>query len=97
MSLFPLELTPFIPISSSDNEYSWIHKSINKDAFKAAGVTGFNPVQPFQSTFLTTSASDENIMFPSLSELNDEIFLYETGEKLVLDKSLHFDVSNSID
>ncbi len=48
LSPFPLELMPFTPISGSDNEYFRIHKPINKNAFKAAGVTGFDPVQPFQ-------------------------------------------------
>ncbi len=47
LSPFPLELMSFIPISGSDNEYGQIHKPIIKNAFKAAGVIGFDPVQPF--------------------------------------------------
>ena len=97
LSPFPLELMSFTPISGSDNEYGQIHKPITKDAFKSAGVTGFHPVQPFQSAFLNTSDIDEPIQFPSLSDLNDEIFPYEPGEKLILDESSYSDVSNSIE
>ncbi len=44
LSPFPLELMSFTPISGSDNEYGQIHKPIIKNAFKSAGVIGFDPV-----------------------------------------------------
>ncbi len=69
LSPYLLELVPFEPINGPDHQYGQLHKPINADSYKEAGIKGFIPPAPFKATsqFLTTDWFHR----PSLSELND--------------------------
>jgi hypothetical protein len=72
MSSYPLELVPFEPINGPDNRYGQLHKPINANPYKEAGMRGFIPPMPFKETsqFLTT----DQFHGPSLSKVNDDLF-----------------------
>ena len=92
LSPFPRELLPFPPIDGADNQYGQLHVPIQADPYKAAGVKGFQSPQPFHfAQILTTMpAASENIHFPTLAELNAELFDWHPGEEdaLAADESL---------
>ncbi len=75
LSPYPLELTPFQPLDGSDTWYGQLHKLVTAHPFKEAGITGFDLIKPFKisANFLRT---DQVLDFhwPSLSELNDDLF-----------------------
>ncbi len=75
LSPYPLKLILFQPLDGSDTRYGQLHKLIMAHPFKEAGITGFNPIKPFKisANFLRT---DQVLDFhwPSLSELNDDLF-----------------------
>ncbi len=72
MSLYLLELIPFEPIDGPDNWYGQLHKPINANPYKEAGIKGFIPPMPFKATsqFLTT----DQFHWLSLSKLNNDLF-----------------------
>jgi hypothetical protein len=71
LSLYPLELVPFEPVDGPDNQYCQLHKPINANPYKEAGIKGSIPPMPFKATsqFLTT----DQFHWPSLPELNDDL------------------------
>jgi hypothetical protein len=75
LSPYPLELIPFQPLNGPDTWYGQIYKPIMAHPFKEAGINGFNPITPFKTStnFLTTN-QDSDFHWPSLSELNDDLF-----------------------
>ncbi len=77
-SPYPLELIPFEPVEGSDTQYGQLHKPIQANPYKEAGIEGFKPLLPFKvpANYLTT---DTALAFhwPSLLELNDKIAPYQ--------------------
>ena len=82
MSPFPAQLIPFEPVDSVDNRFGQIHVPIGKDPYSSACIQGFQPYQPFQVAEGTAvlSVTLVDTTFPSLAELNDELFDWEPGE-----------------
>jgi hypothetical protein len=92
LSPFPRELLPFPPVDGADNRYGQLHVPIQADPYKAAGIKGFQPPQPFNFAQILTTMPEasENIHFPTLAELNAELFDWHPGEEeaLAADESL---------
>ena len=86
LSPFPRELLPFIPIDGADNRYGQLYVPIQADPYKNAGVKGFKPSQPFNFSNVTIAHTSANtsIHFPTLSELNEELFDWIPGEEDIL-------------
>jgi hypothetical protein len=84
LSPYPTELIPFQPVDGADTWYGQLFKPIAANPFKAAGIKGFFPIQPFQ-VLLNLAQTDQCVAFhwPSLSEFNDEIapFLWSSNDK----------------
>ena len=81
ISPFPHQLLLFAPIGGPDNRYDQMHALIKADPYKEASIKGFLPYQPYQEvpdpiTFITTP---DDCKFPSLAELNDEMFLWQSA------------------
>ena len=83
LSPYPDELLPFLPIDGPDNQYGQLHVPIQKDPYMNAGIKGFQPPQPHKSTSLPvlSDSGSEDIKFPTLAELNAELFDWEDGEE----------------
>ena len=77
LSPFPAQLVPSLPVDGPDNQYGQLYKPIKPNPYHEAGIEGFTPPSPFkaQASFLHVGAADQFI-FPSLSELNDDICPY---------------------
>ena len=86
ISPFPRELLPFMPISGADNQYGQINAPIQADPYKHAGIKGFKPTQPFNFASVTVSVTtaDDAIHFPTLDELNKDLFDWHNGEEAAL-------------
>ncbi len=71
---YPTELIPFKPINSPNTQYSQLHKAIDPNPFKDAGISGFLPPQPFKvpAKFLKIG-NHTDFQWPTLSELNDDV------------------------
>jgi hypothetical protein len=83
LSPYPLELILFEPIDGPDSRFGQINKPISKSPFIDAGINGFQPIQPFKLPINYTSTSpNDDFYWPSVSELNDELFPFpwEPGE-----------------
>ena len=75
LSPYPDELLPFLPMDGPDNVYGQMNTQIKKKPYMNADVKGFDPPQPHQTASLSSiPADDKDIIFPSLSELNAEMF-----------------------
>ena len=64
---------------------------IGANPYSNDGIKGFKPTQPFNSVSIhLASSADDSIHFPSLSELNAEMFEWYSGEEeaLAVTKSL---------
>ena len=84
LSPYPLELVPFTPLDGPDNQFGQLYKPISAQPFAAAGINGFEPIQPFKLPIHYASVIDTSrIHFPSLSELNEEFqpFPWKPGEE----------------
>ena len=91
LSPFPLPLIPFEPVDGPDNQYDQINRPIGKQPYEQAGISGFEPLQPFKlppSANLALMEESKSFRWPSLSELNDELipFPWTSGEKEALDE-----------
>ncbi len=68
------EHIPFEPINGPDTQYSCLHKAINPHPFKADGLSGFLPPQPFKVPAKLIDISNyKDFWWPTLSELNNDI------------------------
>jgi hypothetical protein len=75
LSPYPPELLPFEPLDSADSQYGQLYKPIGGSPYKEAGLEGFMPPRPFQITsHYITKGDFRDFHFPTLAELNDEIF-----------------------
>ena len=78
----------------TDNRYGQLHVPIQLDLYKNAGIKGFKPTQPFNfpHVAIVQSSATGTIHFPSLSELNAELFDWHTDEEetLAADEDLMF-------
>jgi hypothetical protein len=74
LSPYPVELIPFQPLDSANNQFSQLYRKFKEHPYKEAGNKGFMPLTPFavQSQFLQSHA---NLLFrwPTLVELNGEL------------------------
>ena len=81
LSPYPRELLPFTPVDSADNRYGQLHMLIGPNPYSNAGIKGFKPTQPFNFVSIHIASSvEDSIHFPSLSELNAEMFEWYIGE-----------------
>ena len=72
---YPAQLIPFEPVDGPDNRFSQIHKPISKERFVDAGLKGFEPIQPFcTDSKVSVLQTVGEFYWPSLAELNDELF-----------------------
>jgi hypothetical protein len=75
LSPYPPELLPFEPLDSVDNRYGQLYEPIGKSPYKEVGLEGFMPPHPFQiASHYVTKGDFRDFYFPTLAELNDEIF-----------------------
>ena len=78
LSPFPLELLPFKPADGADNRYGQIYTPIRVDPYSDTKINGFTPNQHFKESQLSPALSGltslENIISPSLADLNTEFF-----------------------
>ena len=82
LSPYHRELLPFLPIDGADNRYGQLHMPIGANPYSNAGIKGFKPTQPFNFVSIhLASSEDDSIHFPSLSELNAEMFEWYSGEE----------------
>ena len=58
-----------------------IYKPISGKAYKDAGIKGFVPPLPFKSLSLFYAHKENPLVFPTVDEMNDEIFDWYEGEK----------------
>ena len=85
LSPYPHELLPFIPVDGADNRYGQLHMPIGPNPYSNAGIKGFKPTQPFNFVSIhLASSADDSIHFPSLSELNAEMFEWYSGKEEAL-------------
>ena len=87
LSPYPLELVPFQPVDGPDTRFGQLNRPIGKDPFIDAGIKGFEPVQPFKlPAHLATVPPKNGFYWPSVAELNDEMFPFpwEPGEREAL-------------
>ena len=92
LSPFPHNLLPFVPVDGPDNQYGQIHTPIGKDPYYNSGIKGFNPSEPYKTHTVSFKSTDTTspIHFPTLAELNSELFEWEEGkeDRLFSDNSL---------
>ena len=85
LSPFPLELIPFEPVDSADNPYGNLYTPIHAKPYSNAGIKVFTPSQPFKESQLGPAlnglTSSTDILFPSLADLNAELFEWNEGEE----------------
>ena len=81
LSPYPRELLPFAPIDGADNRLGQIYTPIQADPYKNAGISGFKPVQPINFTLFNVDANSSHIHFPTLDELNAELYDWHPGER----------------
>ena len=75
LSPYPDKLLPFLLVDGPDNIYGQMNTPIQKDPYKNAGLKGFEPPYLHQTASLSSIPNDnDGIMFPTLSELNAEMF-----------------------
>ena len=93
LSPFPNELLPFLPVDGPNNAWGQIHTPIQKDPYKRAGIKGFEPPQPFKTVACPALPDQEEIHFPTLAELNAELFEWdpEEEEAMLQDESIYND------
>ena len=48
LSPVPLEIIPFAPIDGPDHRFGQLNKPLSDEAYKAAGIEGFLPKQPWK-------------------------------------------------
>ena len=96
LSPYPRELLPFLPLDGPDNRYGQMYSPIQSNPYKNAGIRGFTPSQPFKTASIGLSSADDNIgtRFPTLAELNAELFDWDEGEEeaVMADDSLISDI-----
>ena len=71
LSPYPQELLPLVPLDSSDNQFSQLHKVIQPNPFTEAGIEGYIPPTPY-ATSQFVSVETGKFHWPTLAELNDE-------------------------
>jgi hypothetical protein len=71
---FPIELIPFEPVDGPDNQYGQLNRPISKKPFVSAGIKGFMHIQPYKLPVHFLSTESSAFHWPSLAELNDELF-----------------------
>ncbi|KAL3762115.1 hypothetical protein ACHAWU_001566 [Discostella pseudostelligera] len=76
LSPYPLQLIPFQPLDGADSRYSTLYKAIIPNPFIEAGITGFDPPQPFQipAQFTMVHTSPKAFIWPMLADFNQEVF-----------------------
>jgi hypothetical protein len=75
LSPYPPELIPFQPLDTADSRYGQLHRPIGKNPYKEAGIDGFTPPQPFRiASHFLTKGDFRDFHFPTLAELNDELW-----------------------
>ena len=86
---YPAELIPFEPLDGPDHQFGQIHRPISKEPFTAAGIKGFLPIQPFKPPVHFLVADADKFHWPSLAELNDELFPFpwRTGEEYAVEQA----------
>ena len=88
LSPYPITLIPFEPLDGPDTQFGQLHRPIRQDPFTEAGVKGFLPIEPFKLPVNFISAETSPFHWPSLAELNDELFPFpwtSTDERLLAD------------
>ena len=80
LSPLPKQLIPFPPLNGPDTSYQQLHKKYASNPFKAAGIEGFKPVQPWKTSNLLTIKPSE-YLFPNLAELNAELDIEPCNKK----------------
>jgi len=96
LSPFPLPLIPFEPVDGPDNRFGQINKPIGKEPYVQAGLEGFAPLRSFvppPSSHYACGQHPTPFHWPSLSELNDELFPFPftSGEKELVDEEPEID------
>ena len=75
LSPYPPELIPFQPLDTADSRYGQLYRPIGKSPYKEAGIDGFIPPQPFRiASHFLTKGDFRDFHFPTLAELNDELW-----------------------
>ena len=78
-------MIPFKLTDDPDNRYEQIYTPMREDPYSDAGIKGFNPTQPFKESELSPAlsglTSSEDIISPSLADLNTELFDWNEGEE----------------
>ena len=95
LSPYPQELLPFLPIDGADNCYGQIYTPIKSDPYINAVIGGFQPSQPFKTSFhAATPSVSSDVIFPTLEKLNAELFEWNKNEEdmVFVDNSLCVDI-----
>jgi hypothetical protein len=76
LSPYPSEIILFEPVDGADNQFGQLKKKISGSPYIQASVDGFKPLNPFHVTkhFLTTQTDVMPFHWPTLEEMNSELF-----------------------
>ena len=80
LSPYPPELVPFQLVDGPDTCFGQLYKPIAAHPFKEAGIKGFTPIKPYQTTQpanLVDIQLSSDFHWPSLSELNESVTPFE--------------------
>ena len=80
LSPVPPELIAFVPTDGADTRYGQLYKPLQDTAYKAAGIKGWLPPQPFKNLF-ANAEHDKFLCIPTVLEMNEELFYWAEGEQ----------------
>jgi hypothetical protein len=77
LSPYPSEIIPLQPVDGADNRLGELNKTISDSPYIQAGIEGFKPPKPFHVSehYITTTDNDTPFCWPTLEEMNAELFL----------------------
>ena len=97
LSPYPLELIAFQPLDGADNQYGQINQNIINQPYKEAGIKGFTPPNPFKVATNFAATNDSlSFKWPTMAELNEELFPYPWSCNEEFSKFLSDELSSTI-
>ena len=76
LSPYPSEIIPVGPVDGADNQFGQLNKQISGSPYIQAGIDGFKLPKPFHVSehYLTTQTDNTPFHWPTLEEMNYELF-----------------------
>jgi hypothetical protein len=97
LSPYPSELIAFRPLDGANNQYGQINRKIIDHPYREAGIKGFTPPTPFKvATNFATTNDSLSFTWPTMAELNEELFPYPWSHNEEFNELLSDESSSTI-